>query len=140
MNAANQSAAIRLLILREEGSELLLVRNAHGLSLPSAEIPLFERIAPHVSRLVMEHWNLETYVSSVRSISSGRCQLVEAIRQNGELPVIAAGSRLSPYRKYFRGSEGILETSISDGRTRNYESGALPALSPSQLDSKSLIG
>src|SRR5580765_2740719 len=87
MNAANQSEAVRLLILRQQGSELLLVRNAYGLSLPSTEIPLFERIAPHVSRLVTERWNLETVcLFGTQAFLPARCQLVEAIRQNGELP------------------------------------------------------
>lgn len=129
MNAANQSEAIRLLILRTQGSELLLVRNAHGLSLPSTEIPLYERSAPHVSRLVTERWNLETVcLFGTQAFLPARCQLVEAIRQNGELPRDCSWLPVeSLTENIFAEAKEFSKLRLAMAELRNYESGALPA-------------
>jgi Ser/Thr protein kinase RdoA (MazF antagonist) len=96
MNAsfAHESDTYRLLIARRNASDLLLIADRHGFSLPSVEIPRRERIPPRVTEAVKNLWGFEAVClftpastsSPSRLLSPIRYQVLEPTRPNDEPP------------------------------------------------------
>lgn len=94
MNRVNECHTYRILIERRNGTEILLVADRHGFSLPTIEVPRWERLAPCVISALKEIWNMEAYcLFSPVSIQPGRYtldfkyQLVELLHPNCKPPI-----------------------------------------------------
>ena len=95
MDAPNNTGreTYRLLITRRAGSEILVVGNAPGWSLPRMEIPSRQRPAEQLTAAVRKSFELETYclfvptpLSSVRSESDASYAVMESVKQNEPAP------------------------------------------------------
>lgn len=51
----------RILLYRNDASELLLVTDAEGLHLPSISIPKYTRVAEELTKEIKDEWHLDTY-------------------------------------------------------------------------------
>jgi hypothetical protein len=84
----------RLLVTRRSGSEILVVGNGPGWSLPRTEIPLRQRPAEQLTAAIRKGFDLETYclfvpghIRSVRTESNANYAVMESVKQNDPAPV-----------------------------------------------------
>jgi aminoglycoside phosphotransferase (APT) family kinase protein len=88
--------AYSLIITRRNGSELLCFPDGLRYSLPSVDIPRWQRVAEQIDNAVKERWNLDVYSLSTflcgkptETVSPIQFQLMECIRPNGHVPHLA---------------------------------------------------
>jgi hypothetical protein len=85
-----------LIITQRNGSELLCLADRLRYSLPSVDIPQWQRVAEEINSAVKERWNLEAYSLST-FLSAGpadtfppiQFQIMECTRPNGAVPHMA---------------------------------------------------
>ena len=85
-----------LIITRRYGSELLCFPDGPHYSLPSVDIPRWQRVAEQINSAVKERWNLDAYSlftipcdPPADTSSSTQFQVMECIRSNGQVPPMA---------------------------------------------------
>ena len=95
MDAPNDAGQdiYRLLITRRAGSEILVVGNGPGWSLPRIEIPSRQRPAEQLTAAIRKSLELETYclfvpspLSSVPTGPNANYAMMESVKQNGPAP------------------------------------------------------
>jgi hypothetical protein len=85
--------AYSLIITRRNGSELLCFPDGLRYSLPSVDIPRWQRVAQQINSEVKERWNLDAYSLSTflcakpaETHSPIQFQVMECIRLDGQVP------------------------------------------------------
>jgi aminoglycoside phosphotransferase (APT) family kinase protein len=85
-----------LIITRRNGSELLCLADGPHCSLPSVDIPRWQRVAEQINSAVKERWNLDAYSLSTflcgppaDTSSPIQFQVMECIRPDGQVPPMA---------------------------------------------------
>jgi hypothetical protein len=85
-----------LIITRRNGSELLCLADSLRYSLPSVDIPRWQRVAEQINRAVKERWNLDAYSLSTflcgkptESFSPTQIQIMECVQPDGRVPHLA---------------------------------------------------
>jgi phosphotransferase family enzyme len=134
MNTANERDRYRLVVPRKAGSEILVMEEAGGFSLPDVEIPKWERIAPHITRALKNRWNLEGYCLSTPGYNPLRAesafssyQIVEPCRPDDDCP---AGTRWVLFAalttNHFSNSEDyrVIQSAIDE--LKEYARGIVP--------------
>jgi hypothetical protein len=101
----------RLIITRRNGSELLCFPDGPHYSLPSVDIPRWQRVPEQINSAVKERWNLDAYSlftiacdPPADTSSFTQFQVMECIRSNGQMPPMA----------YWVPSSSLTDTSFRD--------------------------
>ena len=83
----------RLIVLRRDGSEVLLSSSASGWSLPCVQVSHRKRIAQQLVTELNGEWGLQAYcfflpslTTPDRNVQSGNYAVLESIKHNGEAP------------------------------------------------------
>jgi len=83
----------RLLVMRRNACELLLIAEGHRFSPPSVRIPRWERVAQQLTTAVKDHWGLEAYCLFTPALTHSqawpswfRYQVMESCRPNDNPP------------------------------------------------------
>ena len=104
-----------LIITRRNGSELLCFAEGLRYSLPSADIPRWQRVAEQINSEAKERWNLDAYSLStffcgkpVDTFSPVKFQIMECIQPNGHVPHLAHWIPLSSLTDSSFWDSGIL--------------------------------
>ena len=95
MKATEQSdlQTYRLIVLRRDGSEILLSSTGSGWSVPCVQLSPHKRIAQQLVTELNREWDLQTYclfipsfLAPERNRHSGNYAVLESIKDNGEAP------------------------------------------------------
>ena len=104
-----------LIITRRNGSELLCFADGLHYSLPSVDIPRWQRVAEQINNAVKESWNLDAYSLSTflrgkpaETFFPSQFQIMECIRPNGHVPHLAHWIPLSSLTDSSFRDSGIL--------------------------------
>jgi Ser/Thr protein kinase RdoA (MazF antagonist) len=115
-SATNATGSYSLVITRRDASEILLLPNARGWTLPQVEIDPGRRLAEQLNACAREFWKVETYcllvpIQPASATFHPKSAVLESVNHNGKSPV---GAYWMPRWAASRCSESPAATAITD--------------------------